>query len=239
MPGKSGQYGPNVRSLLAGARHIGRMTAVPVPAAPSESLLPHPALAPAAMTRHRNSSNEGVAGASDSRSNARPPLLPIDAWALLMLLPFGSAAVHAEPTGRMGITSRGTVHISLSVAPKLEVSRSAVVAAESGSGADGTQAFCVWSNSKVGSYSISASDASARSTDGPAGAAFPFAVQLMSVGAGAIPLSLAPGVSVTGLAAAPQGGCGSQRLDVRPAEMAGREPAAPRSGALLLLIAPD
>ena len=242
MPGKSGQYGPNVRSLLASADHSGRMTAVPVPAPPLERHLPPgPALARAARMCRRNSPGEGVARTADGCAHARASRLPIHACALLMLLPLGSAAVHAETvaSGRMGPTSRGTVHISLSVAPKLEVNRSPVVASESGRGADRTQSFCVWSNSSVGSYSISASDASDRSTAEPAGTAFPFAVQLIGAGAGALPLLLAPGVSATGLAAAPQGGCGSERLDVRPAQMAGGEPAAPRSGALLLLIAPD
>jgi hypothetical protein len=199
MPGKKlHQSGPNVRPPLAGARHIGRMTFVPLPA-----------------------------------------LRAICASALLLLLPFGSAALHAAPVaaGRMGATARATVQISVSVAPRLEVSRSLAVAAESGGA--GTERFCVWSNTGVGSYSISASEAPDPGAGDPAGGGFAFDVQLAGLEAGTAPLSLAPGLSATGLRAEAQGACRSGRLVIRPANMAGDNPTARRSGALLLLIAPD
>ena len=200
MPGKKlHQSGPNVRPPLAGARHIGRMTFVPLPA-----------------------------------------LRAICASALLLLLPFGSAALHAAPVaaGRMGATARATVQISVSVAPRLEVSRSLAVAAESG-GAAGAERFCIWSNTGVGSYSISASEAPDPGAGDPAGGGFAFDVQLAGLKAGAAPLSLAPGLSATGLRAEAPGACRSGRLVIRPANMAGDNPTARRSGALLLLIAPD
>lgn len=137
----------------------------------------------------------------------------------------------------MGPTSRATVQISLSVAPTLEVSRSSVEADWS-SGAAGSQSFCVWSNSGVGSYSISASDASERSAGELAGPRSEVAVQLAGAGTGTAPLALAPGMTATGLAAASSRGCGSGRLIVRPATMAGGAAPTP-SGVLLLLVAPD
>lgn len=241
MRRKSSQYGPNVRPLLAGAGHIGRMSAVPVLAASSAPRLPRsPALARAARTCRRNFPNERVATALGRCPYPPSSLRLTPVRALLLLLSFGSAAVYAQPvaTSRMGLTSRGTVHISVSVAPRVEVSRSAVMAAESG-GADGTQSFCVWSNSAVGSYSISASNASDGSTGEPVGDRFPLDVQLAAAGTGTIPLSLAPGASATGLTAASGDGCRSERLVIRPAELASGNPGAARSATLLLLIAPD
>jgi hypothetical protein len=162
-------------------------------------------------------------------------MLVVRAGALLALLPLGAAGVHAEPAGRMGPTSRAAVQISVSIAPKLEVSRSAVLAAESGSGKGGTESFCVRSNTGVGSYSVTATDASDRTADGSAGGV-PFEVQLAAARPGAMPLMLAPGVPATGLMAASGAGCGSERLVVRPAK-ATDNPA--RRDAVLLLIAPD
>ena len=242
MPGNLRQYGPIVRLLLAGARHIGRMTSVLIPATASSAprLPPSAALARQARACRLNSGDESVETTVGGCRHDRRSLLRSHLWVMAVLLPFGSAAAHSEPdaTGRMGLTSRATVQISLSVAPKLEVSRSAVVAAASGGGAAGTESLCVWSNSRVGSYSISASDASDRSVGEPVGDPFPFEVQLAGARAGAMPLSLAPGVSATGLTPGSEGGCRSGRLIIRPAKMASG--AAPvRSGALLLVIAPD
>lgn len=223
--------------MLAGVRHIGRMTSVLVPTAASEPRLPpRPPLARAARTRRRSSRGESVARSLGGFPDRRPALPLVHAWALLALMPLGSTAAHAEPAARMGATSRATIQISLSVAPRLEVSRSGVTAAESGGGA-GTESFCVQSNSAVGSYSITASEPSDGSASEPVGKGFPFEVQLTDEGAG-MPLSLAPGMSLTGLTAASEG-CRSGRLVIRGAKIASGDPAIDRSDALLLLIAPD
>jgi hypothetical protein len=225
--------GPNVRPLLAAIGHIARMACVEVPEA---ALAPRPPCAALAdRARRRGVRDESIKDGGSA--HGRAPLRPVYAWALLLLLSFGSATVHAEPAGRMGPTSRATVQISLSVAPRLEVSRSSVEA-DGSSGAPGSQSFCVWSNSGVGSYSISASDASDPSAGEPAAMEPGFAVQLAGGGAGTMPLALAPGATATGLAAASGLGCGSGRLVGRPATMAGGDAPA-QSGALLLLVAPD
>ena len=238
MPGKLHQSGPNVRPPLAGACHIGRMTSVLVHAAAlAPRFSPGSALGRAVRPGRRGVRGEKL-GKDGGCAHGRAPLRLVRAWALL-LLPFGTATVHAEPaaTGRMGPTSRATVRISLSVAPRLEVSRSAVEAAGS-SGSAGSQSFCVWSNSGVGSYSISASDASDPSAGEVARGGSGFVLQMAGAGAGTMPLALAPGVTAAGLTAASAPGCGSGRLVVRPANMAANGPAV-RPHALLLIVAPD
>ena len=236
MARKFHRSGSNVSQALAGARHIRRMTSVLVPAAASEPRLPRgPALAPAGRTCDRGSGDECFARTVSGCAPRRPALLAIHAWALLVLVPFGSTAAHAEPAGRMGVTSRATVQISVSVAPRLDVNRSGVTAVESGGGEGRTEGLCIWSNTSIQSYSISASDAS----DGSGGERFPFEVQLAGAGAGANAQSLAPGASATGLTAGSGNACRSGRLVIRPAQMASGTAAVHRSGALLLLIAPD
>jgi hypothetical protein len=182
-------------------------------------------------------SGNGVARTLRHCDQGRALLLVVRAGALLALLPLGAAGVHAEPAGRMGPTSRAAVRISVSIAPKLEVSRSAAVGAERGD-EGGAESLCVRANGGVASYSITASDASDRGAGESVGDEFPFEVQLTGQ-SGAIPLSLAPGVPATGLAAAPGSGCGPGRVVIRPAKLASDNPAARRPDALLLLIAPD
>jgi hypothetical protein len=151
-------------------------------------------------------------------------------WAgLLAFRPDGLGAQPASD-GQLGPISRGSVHISLSVAPRLGAERAA--ARQAGAGKAPTQPFCIWSNGAISTFSVRASDASA----GPDGDAVPYELEYKGP-EDSRPLAIRPGTGLAGLASQSQeacrpgeGGPGGGLL-VRKAGAA--------SGTLLLLIAPD
>lgn len=162
---------------------------------------------------------------------------------LLILIPL-SSAIQAQATvnGAIGPTSRATVEIKVSVAPNVQVHRSAPVDVAGGQSGHTEQYLCVSATRGVGTYSIRSVDVS-DAADGAPGSAegrFPYQVEWAAPATAsgrAAPLTLMPGALVTGLAPASSGGCSSAgQLVVRPAILSGRRPAA---GALLLVIAPD
>lgn len=139
-----------------------------------------------------------------------------------------AAAAKAESDGQVGAVSRGTVSISLSVAPRLGAERSAAAAGDSGS-----QPFCIWSNAAVGTFTLSASEVS-RGRGSPG-----HSYELEWSGPGA-PLVMRPGTILAGLPARSPEECRSEAI--AGGGLLVRQPAAsatPGGSAMLLVIAPD
>lgn len=156
----------------------------------------------------------------------------------------GPAMLHAQSDGQLGAVSRASVHISLSIAPRLKVDRMEPVPASAGQRQDEMQPFCIWSNASVGTFSVRASEvaagagtASARAGGGPA-------YELMWRDSSGRLVAPGPGATLTGLAAQSGQGCPSQAtapagLLVRAAPAARRSDPQGREHTLLLLVAPD
>jgi hypothetical protein len=141
----------------------------------------------------------------------------------------------------MGPVSRASVAISLSVAPRLAADRLARGTVDRSDPEHGSAAFCVWSNTSIGTYSVSASAVSEQGGPSPAAAAAPHAIE-WSGGPAAWSASLGDGTGLAGLRAQSRAGCGSgsgpaNALVVTMTEAASS--GAPRAAAVLLLVAPD
>ena len=169
----------------------------------------------------------------------------------LAFLALASVAISAPGTlwakpasggGEMGPVSTGSVQISLSVAPRL----GAEPALAEGGGVEGQgggRALCIWSNAAVGTFSVTASDASSERRAGDRGAPLDAYALEWTDPAGVSPIAAAgAGTGLSGLAAQSRESCEAQTraggLAVRRAAAAADESAA-RTNALLLLIAPD
>lgn len=162
---------------------------------------------------------------------------------LLLSATAGPAAARSAGDGVIGPVSRASVAISLSVAPRLEADRLAAAGTADRSGRNrGSDAFCIWSNTSIGTYSVSA--LAVPGEGGPsagAAAAAPYAVE-WSGGPAASSAPPADGTGLAGLRAQSSAGCGSgsalgNALVVSRTEVASSPTSRP--AAVLLLVAPD
>ena len=178
-----------------------------------------------------------MAGFSSTRSLAFLALASI-----AISTPGALRAKSASRGGEMGPVSTGSIRISLSVAPR----GGAEPALAEGGGVEGQGAdrpLCIWSNAPVGTFSVTASDASPEWRAGDRGLSLNAYELEWTDGAGVsrmVPAGIGTGLS--GLAAQSRESCEAQTraggLAVRRAAAAADESAA-RTRALLLLIAPD
>lgn len=151
------------------------------------------------------------------------------------LLASSPAAVRAEAySGQLGPVSRGSVRISLSVAPRLGAKRS--LSGTVGIESVGTRPFCIWSNASIPTFSLSVSDL----TEDGKSARPPFELEWSGSGAAKRPLVIRPGTTLAGLPAQSPQQCASETG--RGAELTVKQAAfstESRGSAVLLLIAPD
>ncbi len=153
------------------------------------------------------------------------------------------AAVSAEPVtaqpgsgGAMGVVARGTVAISLSVAPRVQADRLASENIASRSdGAGRSEPFCIWSNAPIGTYSLSAAALEQSDAPGSSSAAPSYLVEWSDV-----PSPSGEHRALAGLRAQTLAACGSSS---KPASIVVVRTSKPSSSAaqrpVLLLIAPD
>lgn len=162
-----------------------------------------------------------------------------------------SSAAEAAQQGTLGATSTGSVGISVSIAPRVQISgledvQFALV--DPATGARKAQAVCVWSNSPSGAYTLTAAGSGA-------GGAFELAGGEQTVGysvewsANAGQTSgepLTSGATQTNLQAAATSadcasgsGSASLMVAVDPAQLASAEPGAAYTGALTLIVSPQ
>lgn len=153
--------------------------------------------------------------------------------------------LRAQPGvgGAMGPVSRASIGISLSVAPRVEADRHAAVhAAGLSDRTVWSEPFCIWSNTSIGTFSLSASAVSEQGSvsAGQPAPTFPYDIQWSGDAGRSSALDHDRGLA--GLRASSLASCGSgtrlaNLLVVRPTKSAGG--AALQSPAVLLLIAPD
>lgn len=170
------------------------------------------------------------AGASMARGLSLKMLASITA--MLAMLPIATAPLRAAggAEGSIGATSRGTVQISVSVAPRIRIGHDSEVEwAMEGGG----ERFCLSSNDS-GAFSVRISD-EARGADGPplpVPLAMPGEVGSVADADGALSLGLAGPFGAVSSEA--PGACSARGLVVHAANLRGD-----RGASLLLLIAPD
>jgi hypothetical protein len=157
------------------------------------------------------------------------------------------AAVSAEPVtaqpgsgGAMGVVARGTVAISLSVAPRVQADRLASENIASRSdGAGRSEPFCIWSNAPIGTYSLSAAALEQSDAPGSSSAAPSYLVEWSDVPGASSGAPREHG-TLAGLRAQTLAACGSSS---KPASIVVVRTSKPSSSAaqrpVLLLIAPD
>lgn len=160
------------------------------------------------------------------------------------------ATVSAEPVtaqpgsgGAMGAVARGTVAISLSVAPRVQADRLASEnIASTSQGTGQSEPFCIWSNASIGTYSLSAAAALEQSdARTPSSAAPSYLIEWSDVPGASSGAPREHG-TLAGLRAQTRAACGSSSrptsfLVVRTAKP--YPSAAQGSAAVLLVIAPD
>ena len=158
-----------------------------------------------------------------------------------------SCSAEAAEDGALGVTSMGTVSISVSVAPRARISGLQdidLTLTDPRTGARPAQNICVWSNSPAGSYTLTAAGS------GPGGA-FELAGSGQTVNysvewaASAGQSSGSPLTAETTQANLQGGDCatgsGSASLVVAlaPAQLAAAEPGIAYTGVLTLLVSPQ
>jgi hypothetical protein len=172
--------------------------------------------------------------------------LAVIAFALCLSAPTLGYAQSTD--GRMGSTSRASVQITLSVAPRIGLTRAdATTVRNSGSshGVQNVQPLCIWSNSAIRTYSVTAlSDARPSFyVRNAAGEELPYSVEWASADRSK-GTPLAHGSALRDLEAADAPQCGAKGdvtagLIVTMPEQASRGDKGAYTGALLLIIAPQ
>ncbi len=170
---------------------------------------------------------------------------------IALLSALSANGAQAAGQGAMGATSKGSITISVSVAPRARISGLKDIdfgLADPAQGARASEDICVWSNSATGAYTITASG-------GGAGGAFELADGEQAL---AYTVEWAPrpgqiagdrlesGTTRTNLlAAATRSDCdsgmgtASLAVAVDPAQFAAAEPSARYTGSLTLIVAPQ
>jgi hypothetical protein len=160
------------------------------------------------------------------------------------------AAVSAEPVtaqpgsgGAMGAVARGTVAISLSVAPRVQADRLASEnIASTSQGTGQSEPFCIWSNASIGTYSLSAAAALEQSDAPPSSSAAPSYLIEWSDVPGASSGAPREHGTLAGLRAQTRAACGSSSRPASILVVRTTKPypsAAQGSAAVQLVIAPD
>jgi hypothetical protein len=170
---------------------------------------------------------------------------------IAILSALSANAAHAAEQGTLGATSKGSVTITVSVAPRARISGLKDIdlgLAEPASGARTSEDICVWSNSATGAYTITASGG------GPDGAfelangeqALGYTVEWAPRPGQTSGDRLESGMTRTNLLAATtrlecEAGMGTASLAVAldPAQLAAAEPGARYTGSLVLIVAPQ
>jgi hypothetical protein len=160
---------------------------------------------------------------------------------------FASPVTAGPIGGTMGTVSRATIGISVSVAPRVELMRAGATSVARLAGESGlrsTQLLCIWGNTALGTYQVTALGDAPQgfSLRDQTGRALPYSVEWTSAfgNGGAQPLS--SGKALKGLEAATSAQCSggaTAGLVVMLPEAADRAPGPGIGGNLLLLVAPD
>lgn len=165
------------------------------------------------------------------------------ALAAAVSMVFLSAPVAAGTIGgAMGNISRATIGISVSVAPRIELLRAGPQSTSKAVGGNGMQAaqpLCIWGNTPLGTYNVTALGEGfpVRDANGLA-----YGIQWESPAGGPAPIDLSSGSTVNELTAARSVGCGGAAtagLVVRLPDASERDSEGEYAGTLLLLVAPD
>jgi hypothetical protein len=167
----------------------------------------------------------------------------VAASTLLLLAVPGEASTIG---GEMGNVSRATIGISLSVAPRVQLMR---VGKESTSKTAGqsilrAQALCIWGNTPLGTYNVTALIDASQGFVIKNGSAhgINYSVEWQSSGHAPGPVSLSSGSALQGLTADRSVRCGGRAtagLVVRLPGPIERNADRQHAGTLLLLVAPD
>jgi hypothetical protein len=191
--------------------------------------------------RHRQSQPGASAGGRSS--GRKSPALAAVASLLLLAAPGEAGTIG----GAMGNVSRATIGISVSVAPRVELLRAGPESASTKAGESGVRAaqpLCIWGNTALGTYNVTASSEAAGGflvRDGN-GHGLAYSVEWETLAGRAAPVALSNGAALNGLTAATSVRCGggaTAGLVVKVPEAVGRSAAGGYAGSLLLLVAPD
>jgi hypothetical protein len=163
--------------------------------------------------------------------------------ALLLVAAPGEAGTVG---GTMGNVSRATIGISVSVAPRVELVRAGAASVTRLAGEGGlraTQPLCIWGNTALGTYQVTALGDAPQgfSVRDGAGRALAYSVEWVLESSEGPAQPLSSGTALEGLATATSARCGGGTTAGLRVKLPVIDPA-PGSGAganLVLLVAPD
>jgi hypothetical protein len=147
--------------------------------------------------------------------------------------------------GAMGNVSRATIGISVSVAPRLQLLRAGAQSTGSAAGGNGlrtSQPLCIWGNTPLGTYNVTALGDTLQGFEVGDGNGRAHSVEWESLAGGTGPVAFSSGSTVNQLTAARSVGCGggaTAGIVVSYPDGSGRNPTDDHAGTLLLLVAPD